>query len=70
MQLKINGENKMFAPEVLNLEHLLGALGYLMSESATFVVAYNQQLVNPDNYMKTAIRDGDAVDILSVITGG
>lgn len=70
MQLKINGEQKTFSPELLNLEQLLTDLGYQINEKATFVVAFNQQLIHTEQYLKTAIHDGDAVDILSVITGG
>lgn len=70
MQLKINGEHKRFTPALLNLEQVLSALGYLKSDSSRFVVAYNQQLISAEEYLKTVVYDGDSVDVLSVITGG
>ncbi len=70
MQLKINGEHKRFTPALLNLEQVLNALGYLKSDSSRFVVAYNQQLISAEEYLKTVVYDGDSVDVLSVITGG
>ena len=70
MQLKINGELKRLAPELLNLEQLLNSLGYHTNGAATFVVAYNQQLVHTEHYLKTVLHDGDSIDVLSVITGG
>ena len=70
MQLKVNGETKNFVPAPVNLEQVLDTLGYLQEESPRFVVAYNQTLVNPDQYLKTTVYEGDSVDVLSVITGG
>ncbi len=70
MQLKVNGETKNFVPAPVNLEQVLDTLGYLQEDAPRFVVAYNQTLVNPDQYLKTTVYEGDSVDVLSVITGG
>ena len=69
MKLKLNGENKTiknFDEEFL-LEVLIKKLGY---QPQLVVVELNGTIVNPKDWSKTKIKDGDCLEVVTIVGGG
>tara|TARA_Y100001968_G_scaffold304218_1_gene319054 strand:+ start:167 stop:385 length:219 start_codon:yes stop_codon:yes gene_type:complete len=69
MQLKINGEIKAinnFNKELL-LEALLENLGYIPQ---LVVVELNGEIINPKAWISTKIKNGDCLEVVTIVGGG
>ena len=69
MKLKINGEIKIINKpnEELLLEVLLENLGY---KPQLVVVELNGQIINPKVWLNTSIRNGDCLEVVTIVGGG
>ena len=69
MKLKINGEIK-------NIDHsdgdyfLEGLITHLGYQPQLVVVELNGTIVNPKDWMTTQIKDGDCLEIVTIVGGG
>ena len=69
MNLKINGEFKTIKnPDGdFLLEGLLEHLGY---KPQLFVVELNGAIINPKDWISTKIKDGDCLEVVTIVGGG
>ena len=69
MNLKINGEIKTIEnSEVeLLLECLLEQLGY---KPQLVVVELNGAIINPKDWISTKIKNGDCLEVVTIVGGG
>ena len=69
MKFKINGEFKTIVDsnEELFLEGLVTQLGY---QPQLVVVELNGVIINPKNWPITKIKDGDCLEIVTIVGGG
>ena len=69
MKLKINGKTKTFynSPEELVLESVLKNLGY---KPQLVVVELNGEIINPKFWIITKIKDGDCLEVVTIVGGG
>ncbi len=69
MNLKINGEIKTIEKsnkEIL-LEGLLERLGF---KPQLVVVELNGAIINPKDWTRTKIKDGDSLEVVTIVGGG
>ena len=69
MKLKINGEIKTIEKsngEFL-LEDLIELLGY---KPQLVVVEVNGEIINPKFWVSTKIKDGDCLEVVTIVGGG
>ena len=69
MKFKINGEFKTIVDsnEELFLENLVTQLGY---QPQLVVVELNGAIINPKNWINTKIKDGDCLEVVTIVGGG
>ncbi len=69
MNLKINGEIKTISnsKEELLLEDLLENLGY---KPQLVVVELNGEIINPKIWISTKIKNGDCLEVVTIVGGG
>ena len=69
MNLKINGEIKAIdhSAEELILESLITQLGY---QPQLVVVELNGTIVTPQDWINTTIKDGDCLEVVTIVGGG
>ena len=69
MNLKINGEIKTIekADAEFLLESLLEHLGY---KPQLVVVELNGLIVNPKDWINTKIKNGDCLEVVTIVGGG
>ncbi len=69
MKLKINGEIKRIenSNEVLFLE---GLIKYLDYQPQLVVVELNGIIISPQNWITSKIKDGDSLEIVTIVGGG
>ena len=69
MKLKINGELKNIndSNEELLLEALLENLGY---KPQLVVVELNGEIISPEVWTNTKIKDGDCLEVVTIVGGG
>ena len=69
MQIKINGEKKTIGnfKEELLLESLLEKLGY---KPQLVVVELNGKIINPKLWISTKIKNGDCLEVVTIVGGG
>ena len=69
MKLKINGEIKTIesSNEEIRLEGLLENLGY---SPQLVVVELNGLIVNPKDWINTKIKNGDCLEVVTIVGGG
>ena len=69
MKLKINGETKTIekSNEEFLLEGLLEHLGY---KPQLVVVEVNGEIINPKLWVSTKIKNGDCLEIVTIVGGG
>ena len=69
MRLKINGEIKIIdhSDEKFFLEGLISHLGY---EPQLVVVELNGSIIPPQDWIKTKIKDGDCLEVVTIVGGG
>ncbi len=66
MNITLNGERREF-PDGLTVRGLLEHLNILHQRVA---VELNETIVKKDRYEETAVRDGDALEVVSFMGGG
>ena len=66
MKLKINGELKTIDKEFL-LEDLLEHLGY---KPQLVVVELNGEIINPKVWIRTKLKSGDCLEVVTIVGGG
>jgi len=69
MNLKINGEVKTIekSNEDFYLESLLENLGY---KPQLVVVELNGEIINPKFWISTKIKNGDCLEVVTIVGGG
>ena len=69
MQIKLNGEIKTIdhADEAISLESLITQLGY---QPQLIVVELNGAIINPQEWINTKIKDGDCLEVVTIVGGG
>ena len=69
MKLKLNGEIKTInnSEEEFSLESLISHLGY---QPQLIVVELNSAIINPQNWINTKIKDGDCLEVVTIVGGG
>ena len=69
MKLKINGAIKTinFSDGELLLEKLITQLGY---QPQLVVVELNGVIINPQQWVNTKIKDGDCLEVVTIVGGG
>ncbi len=69
MNLKINGEIKTIENSGADfiLEDLIETLGY---ETQLVVVELNGVIVNPKDWLITKIKNGDCLEVVTIVGGG
>ena len=69
MNLKINGEIKTIgeANEEFLLEGLLEHFGY---KPQLVVVELNGTIINPKDWIRTKIKNGDCLEVVTIVGGG
>ena len=69
MKIKVNGEEKRLELDQENalLSKALNSLGY---KPNTIVVELNNLIINSINLEKVKIKDGDNLEIVSIVGGG
>ena len=69
MKLKINGISKLIehSDEVFLLEVLIRNLGY---QPQLVVVELNGLIINPQEWGHTTIKDGDCLEVVTIVGGG
>ena len=69
MKLKINGEAKTIdhSDEEFLLEGLIEYLGY---KPQLVVVELNGEIVNPKFWISTKIKNGDSLEVVTIVGGG
>ena len=69
MKLKINGEFKIInnSNEEFLLEGLLEHLGY---KPQLVVIELNGAIINPKYWISTKIKNGDCLEVVTIVGGG
>ena len=69
MKIKVNGEEKKIDINQENalLSSVLNSMGY---NSNTIVVELNNSIINSMKWGKVKIKDGDNLEIVSIVGGG
>ena len=69
MKIKVNGEEKKIELDQENalLSTALHLMGY---EPNTFVVELNNLIINSMKWEKVKLKDGDNLEIVSIVGGG
>jgi len=69
MKIKVNGEEKKIELDQENalLSTALNLMGY---ESNTIVVELNNLIINSLKWEKVKLKDGDNLEIVSIVGGG
>ena len=69
MKLKINGEFKTIenSNEEVRLEGLIENLGY---KPQLVVVELNGEIINPNFWISTVIKNGDCLEVVTIVGGG
>ena len=69
MKIKVNGEEKNieFDQENVLLSTALYSMGY---KSNTIVVELNNLIINSIKWEKVTLKDGDNLEIVSIVGGG
>ena len=69
MKLKINGEIQTFnhPNKGFFLEGLIKHLGY---QPQLVVVELNGAIINPQRWINTEIKDGDCLEVVTIVGGG
>ena len=69
MKIKVNGEEKKIEldPENAFLSKVLSLMGY---KPNTIVVELNNLIINSIKWEKVKLKDGDNLEIVSIVGGG
>ena len=69
MKIKVNGEEKKLELDQKNPQ-LSTALNYMGYKPNTIVVELNNLIINSLNWEKVKLKDGDNLEIVSIVGGG
>ena len=69
MKIKVNGEEKTIEldQDNVSLSIALNSMGY---KTNTIVVELNNLIINSINWDKVELKDGDNLEIVSIVGGG
>ena len=69
MKINVNGEEKFFnnSNKEFTLTEALSQLGY---NSKTIIVELNNLIVNNESWQENKVKDGDKLEIVSIVGGG
>ena len=69
MKIKVNGEQKKIAIDQENalLSKVLNSMGY---KPNTIVVELNNLIINSKKWREVKLKDGDILEIVSIVGGG
>ena len=69
MKIKVNGEEKKLELDQENvlLSTALNSMGY---KPNTIIVELNKLIINSINWEKVTLKDGDNLEIVSIVGGG
>ena len=69
MKIKVNGEEKKidFLDGNPSLSKILASIGY---KPNTIVVELNNLIINSKKWDKVILKDGDSLEIVSIVGGG
>ena len=69
MKIKVNGEEKFInnSNKEFTLTEALSELGY---NSNTIIVELNNLIVNNQSWQENKVKDGDKLEIVSIVGGG
>ena len=68
MKIRVNGEEKIFqCNESFSLNEIMKLLGY---SSNTVIVELNNLIINSEEWKIKYIKDGDKLEIVSIVGGG
>ena len=69
MKIKVNGEEKFInnSNNEFTLTEALSQLGY---NSNTIIVELNNLIVNNESWQENKVKDGDKLEIVSIVGGG
>ena len=69
MKIKVNGEEKFIknSNKESTLTEALSQLGY---SSNTIIVELNNLIVNNESWQENKVKDGDKLEIVSIVGGG
>ena len=67
MKLQVNGQERECGQELKNIGQVLDFFGVPWVRAA---VELNDDVVDPDMFDKTPVRDGDKIEIVSFVGGG
>ena len=69
MKIKVNGEEKTIELDEENIL-LSAALNYMGYKPNTIVVELNNLIINSLKWKKIKLKDGDNLEIVSIVGGG
>ncbi len=69
MKIRVNGEEKNIELDKENA-HLSTALNYMGYKPNTIVVELNNLIINSMKWEKVKLKDGDNLEIVSIVGGG
>jgi sulfur carrier protein len=67
LQLQVNGEPRQLSPAPANLAAVIEQLGH---HPRLVVVEFNGLILTPDRWDSQAVRDGDTLEIVTIVGGG
>ena len=67
MRLQINGEIKILE---LNQAYLINVINRIGHDSRTVIVEFNGVIVRPDEWEQQQVKDGDIIEIVTIVGGG
>ena len=69
MKIKVNGEEKVInnSNKESTITEALSQLGY---NSNTIIVELNNLIVNNESWQENKVKDGDKLEIVSIVGGG
>ena len=69
MKIRVNGEEKFInnSNKDFTLTETLSQLGY---SSNTIIVELNNLIVNNESWQENIVKDGDKLEIVSIVGGG
>ena len=66
-QLKVNGEQRSLDAGLTHLNQVIEALGH---HPKLVVVEFNGLILTPDRWAEQAVKDGDSLEIVTIVGGG
>ena len=69
MKIRVNGEEKFItnADKGYRLSEILSQLGY---KNNTVIVELNNLIINYESWREKIVKDGDKLEIVSIVGGG